>query len=76
MFFELIQYLKIGHFYLKKVSSIDVNFNLFSIYPKEETLKSYYRYAGSLTTPPCSEVVIWNVFENPINISSSQVIIY
>lgn len=54
------------------ISSIDVNFNLFSIYPKEETLKSYYRYAGSLTTPPCSEVVIWNVFENPINISSSQ----
>ena len=36
-------------------------------------LGDYYRYSGSLTTPPCYESVIWTVFENPIPISSSQV---
>lgn len=54
------------------VKSTEINFNLFSIYPKDGSLKKYYRYQGSLTTPPCNEVVIWNVFETPINISSSQ----
>ena len=33
----------------------------------------YYRYQGSLTTPPCSEAVVWTVFENKNTISSSQV---
>ena len=34
---------------------------------------NYYRYSGSLTTPPCYESVIWTVFEDPILISSAQV---
>jgi len=33
----------------------------------------YYNYAGSLTTPPCSEVVTWIVFLEPLKISASQV---
>ncbi|MFJ2297587.1 carbonic anhydrase [Oerskovia paurometabola] len=30
------------------------------------------RYDGSLTTPPCSEGVLWNVYERPRTISTSQ----
>lgn len=32
----------------------------------------YYRYMGSLTTPPCSEIVTWTVMKTPIRISSGQ----
>lgn len=34
----------------------------------------YYTYDGSLTTPPCSEVVTWIDFKEPILLSHSQVI--
>ncbi|KAJ8754787.1 hypothetical protein K2173_012176 [Erythroxylum novogranatense] len=33
----------------------------------------YYRYTGSLTTPPCSENVIWNVLTKVRKISKEQV---
>ncbi len=35
--------------------------------------RTYYRYYGSLTTPPCSEKVIWSVFQTPLEASSDQV---
>jgi len=34
--------------------------------------KDYYRFSGSLTTPPCSEGVRWIVLENYLNISKKQ----
>ena len=37
-----------------------------------ENMLEYYRYKGSLTTPPCNEVVIWTIFKQPIEISQSQ----
>ena len=33
----------------------------------------YYRYKGSLTTPPCHPTVLWTVFRNPVQISQEQV---
>ena len=35
--------------------------------------RSYYTFAGSLTTPPCTEGVSWFVLETPVTISSKQV---
>jgi len=34
--------------------------------------KGYYLYAGSLTTPPCSEDVTWFVLKAPVQVSSAQ----
>ena len=35
--------------------------------------KEYYRFNGSLTTPPCSEGVKWMVLAKPLTISKEQV---
>ncbi len=34
---------------------------------------SFYRYRGSLTTPPCTENVIWTVLHDKIPVSAQQV---
>eukprot|EP00243_Klebsormidium_subtile_P009247 TRINITY_DN4584_c0_g1_i2.p1 TRINITY_DN4584_c0_g1~~TRINITY_DN4584_c0_g1_i2.p1 ORF type:complete len:312 (+),score=41.68 TRINITY_DN4584_c0_g1_i2:216-1151(+) len=36
--------------------------------------RSYYHLSGSLTTPPCSENVLWFVMKNALDISSSQLL--
>ncbi len=33
----------------------------------------YYRFNGSLTTPPCSEGVLWAVFKKPVTASKAQI---
>ena len=35
--------------------------------------KEYYKFTGSLTTPPCSEEVKWHVMKKPLTISKAQV---
>jgi carbonic anhydrase len=38
--------------------------------------REYYTYMGSLTTPPCSEGVLWLVMKEPIEISADQISIF
>ncbi|KAG8434420.1 hypothetical protein GDO86_012696 [Hymenochirus boettgeri] len=38
-----------------------------------ENLNNFYRYKGSLTTPPCTENVLWTVFDSPILLSQRQI---
>lgn len=35
--------------------------------------RNYYRYAGSLTTPPCSEVVNWLLLREPIQVAKTDI---
>jgi carbonic anhydrase len=39
-------------------------------------MRSYWTYMGSLTTPPCSEGVLWMVMKQPLQVSSEQVSIF
>lgn len=35
--------------------------------------RDYFRYMGSLTTPPCSEGVSWYVLQHPVQFSAAQI---
>ena len=45
---------------------IDMN----ELLPKDQR---YYQFIGSLTTPPCSEGVLWLVFKAPSTASQAQI---
>lgn len=38
--------------------------------------RSYFTYMGSLTTPPCSEGVLWMVMRAPVQLSAGQIAIF
>lgn len=40
------------------------------------TSRNYYTYMGSLTTPPCSEGVLWLVMKQPVQVSPEQINIF
>ena len=35
--------------------------------------RDYYLYSGSLTTPPCTEGVLWIVLRQPLQLSREQI---
>lgn len=45
---------------------IDLN----ELLPKDQR---YYQFMGSLTTPPCTEGVLWNVLKQPVTLSREQI---
>ncbi len=45
-------------------------FNIMDLVSDEQ---KYYTYSGSLTTPPCSEVVTWYVMSKPVTASYMQI---
>ena len=47
--------------------------NLNELLPPE---RNYFTYMGSLTTPPCSEGVLWMVMKQPVPISAEQIGIF
>lgn len=50
-------------------ASIDLE----SLLPKS---RNYYAYMGSLTTPPCTEGVLWLVLKQPVQVSPEQIDIF
>jgi hypothetical protein len=57
-YFNITQTLKSEH------DSIILDLNFTSL--MGENLQDFWRYQGSLTTPPCTEGIIWTMFKQPI----------
>jgi carbonic anhydrase len=48
----------------------DVQVDVSQLLPSE---RGYYTFAGSLTTPPCSENVTWYVLKQPVSVSPGEI---
>lgn len=55
------------------VEPTDVVIDLNRLLPEK---REYYTYMGSLTTPPCTENVLWMVMKNPVPVSLQQIGIF
>jgi carbonic anhydrase len=51
-----------------------VTLNPVSMLPEERT--KYLQYIGSLTTPPCTEGVVWIVMRQPVTASAEQIALF
>jgi len=50
--------------------ALNTKLSAMSLLPKQ---KDYYRFSGSLTTPPCTEGVRWIVMKQPVSASAAQI---
>ena len=55
---------------VKKDAPVTTELDWAAMLPKDKTT---FRYAGSLTTPPCSEGVSWMLFKYPVELSAKQI---
>jgi carbonic anhydrase len=53
-----------------KKTALDTPFNPGDLLPVE---RGYFKFIGSLTTPPCSERVQWLVLKQPVEVSKAQI---
>lgn len=66
------------HEIISRIRTIFRNYNIPMIYPINHThfipkKQTYYKYNGSITTPPCTENVTWFIFDNYIEASDEQI---
>ncbi|MCG8407544.1 MAG: carbonic anhydrase family protein [Phycisphaerales bacterium] len=54
----------------ESTTETDIEINVTDLLPAD---LDYYTYSGSLTTPPCTEIVTWVVLKTPIALSREQV---
>lgn len=59
------------YFYSKGQSATVKDISVFDLLPQNR--QKILRYNGSLTTPPCAEVVDWIIFPNTVYITSEDV---
>ena len=53
-------------------STANLSSDIFSPYMLIPEGSTYYFYDGGLTTPPCSEVVWWNLADKSVNLNPAQ----
>ena len=61
---------------LEQNSSVTPPSTLLDLSTLLPSTRSYYTYMGSLTTPPCTEDVLWLVMKQPVQVSQEQINIF
>lgn len=56
-----------------EVSFTISDLNLAKLIP---TSQAFYRYLGSMTSPPCSEAVLWSVMSEPLTVTEAQLNVF